>query len=58
LANTLKLDLNTIWQSLSKPDDLKSTALEDFFDFQFVSLPHKLYAHKQFIEEADLLKSQ
>jgi hypothetical protein len=48
LKNTLMQDLSRIWQSLSKPPALEKSSIEDYFDFAFVALPHKLLQPEKF----------
>jgi hypothetical protein len=48
LKNTLMQDLSRIWQSLSKPAALEKSSIEDYFDFAFVALPHKLLQPEKF----------
>lgn len=36
--------INTIWNEIYKHDDyLENTVLSDYFDFEFVHLPHMLF---------------
>ena len=51
LRNTLMQDLTRIWASLSKPPGLEKSRIEDYFDFAFSALPHKLYQPDQFGSE-------
>ncbi|KAI8815264.1 root hair defective 3 GTP-binding protein [Cladochytrium replicatum] len=48
LQNSLMTDLDKIWASLSKPDDKPNCNIFDFFDMQFIGLPHKVFAGEQF----------
>ena len=52
LQATLTADLNRIWKSLSKPQDLQDRQLSDYFDLAFTALPHKVLAADKF--EADV----
>ncbi|KAF9119381.1 Dynamin-like GTPase that mediates homotypic ER fusion [Mortierella sp. 14UC] len=54
LSNTLKADLERIWQGLSKPEGLEDCKISDYFDFMFTTLPHKLLQPEQF--EIEVLK--
>ncbi|KAF9903376.1 Dynamin-like GTPase that mediates homotypic ER fusion [Linnemannia zychae] len=54
LSNTLKADLERIWQGLSKPEGLEDCKISDYFDFMFTTLPHKLLQPEQF--ETEVLK--
>jgi protein SEY1 len=40
--------MNKIWESLSKPEDLKDVKLADYFDLSFTALPHKILATEKF----------
>lgn len=42
LAQTIEGDLNRIWASSSKPQNLVDCAISDFFDLHFDALPHKI----------------
>ena len=49
LAATLKADLEKIWDSLVKPDELKDRKLSDYFDLSFTALPHKTDAREKLL---------
>ncbi|KIX09710.1 protein SEY1 [Rhinocladiella mackenziei CBS 650.93] len=51
LRNTLMQDMARIWTSLSKPPGLEKSSIDDYFDFAFTALPHKLYQPEQFTAE-------
>ncbi|KAI0687887.1 protein SEY1 [Cytidiella melzeri] len=48
LEATLTADMQKIWDSLSKPDELKDRKLVDYFDLSFAALPHKILAADKF----------
>ena len=56
LRNTLMQDLTRIWASLSKPPGLENSRIEDYFDFAFSALPHKLYQPEKFVAEVNKMK--
>lgn len=56
LKNTLMADLNRIWDSLSKPQGLESSTIDLFFDFTFVTLPHKLLQPQEFDKQVAQLR--
>ncbi|PUU82843.1 RHD3/Sey1 [Tuber borchii] len=58
LSNTLMQDLNRIWSSLSKPPGLEDSKINDFFDFEFVALPHKILQPEKFVEETQKLRKR
>jgi hypothetical protein len=51
LKNTLIQDLSRIWSTLSKPPGLEKSKIEDYFDFGFVALPHKILQPEKFEQE-------
>ncbi|RDW88185.1 putative protein sey1 [Coleophoma cylindrospora] len=55
LRNTLIQDLSKIWSTLSKPKGLESSRIEDYFDFAFAALPHKILQPDKFLIEVGKL---
>jgi hypothetical protein len=51
LRNTVIQDLTNIWSSLSKPKGLEKSKIDDYFDFAFVALPHKILQPEKFVAE-------
>lgn len=51
LRDTLVQDLTRIWTSISKPQGLENSKIEDYFDFAFSALPHKVLQPEKFVEE-------
>ncbi|KAL7746285.1 Dynamin-like GTPase that mediates homotypic ER fusion [Sorochytrium milnesiophthora] len=58
LTDTLRKDMERIWASLSKPDGLEDAKIEEFFDFAFTALPHKILLPDKFEEEAEILSKK
>ena len=58
LSKTLIADLHRIWDSLSKPEGLESASIDDFFDFSFTSLPHKLLQPEEFDRQVSQLRTR
>ncbi|GAM25534.1 hypothetical protein SAMD00019534_087090 [Acytostelium subglobosum LB1] len=58
LRDTLLQDVTNVWTELSKPKDFVHSKATDFFDFEFTSLPHKVYCPEQFLEQAAQLKGR
>lgn len=50
LRQTLLSDLSRLWSSISKPSGLDNSRIEDYFDFAFVALPHKILQPDRFEE--------
>ena len=55
LRQTLLADLSRIWSTLSKPPGLERSKIEDYFDFAFVALPHKILQPEKFVSEVQKL---
>jgi hypothetical protein len=51
-------DLDRIWSSLSTPPGLEDSRINDFFDFEFVALPHKILQPEKFVEETQRLRKR
>ncbi|KAI0402139.1 RHD3/Sey1 [Xylaria palmicola] len=51
LRNTLIQDLTKIWSSIAKPQGLENARIEDYFDFAFAALPHKILQPEKFVDE-------
>jgi protein SEY1 len=51
LRNSLINNLTRIWSSISKPTGLEDSRIEDYFDFAFAALPHKLLQPELFEKE-------
>eukprot|EP00741_Cyanophora_paradoxa_P010917 tig00020553_g10554.t1 len=58
LEGILRKDLAAIWGNLSKPAGLESSTVDDFFDLDFVSLPHKVYEEEAFEKGIASLKKR
>ncbi|TFK26512.1 protein SEY1 [Coprinopsis marcescibilis] len=58
LQATLTADLNRIWDSLSKPSELKDRVLSDYFDMTFTTLPHKILVPEKFEQEVLSLRKR
>lgn len=55
LRNTLIQDLSRIWAGLNKPPGLEKSKIEDYFDFAFSALPHKILQPERFVSEVGKL---
>lgn len=47
--------MTKIWSSISKPQGLDNSRIEDYFDFAFAALPHKILQPERFISEVQNL---
>ncbi|KAF2878199.1 GTP-binding protein Sey1 [Massariosphaeria phaeospora] len=55
LQNTLSQDMSKLWASISKPSGLEDSRIEDYFDFAFAALPHKVLQPEKFEQEIERL---
>lgn len=51
-------DMSTIWEGIAKPEKFKNSKIGDFFDFGFLSLPHKVLVPERFETKAAALKER
>ena len=58
LQATLTADLGRIWDSLSKPTELKDLPLSHYFDLAFTALPHKILSADKFESEVQNLRKR
>ncbi|ORY84224.1 protein SEY1 [Protomyces lactucae-debilis] len=58
LANTIKADLSKMWDALAKPEGTEQTVISDYFDLQFVGLPHKVLMADEFAKQVALLRDR
>ena len=58
LRDTLIQDLTRIWSTISKPPGLENSKIDDYFDFGFAALPHKILQPDKFLEEVDKLSTR
>ena len=50
--------MQKIWETLSKPSELKDKQLSDYFDLSFSALPHKVLVPDKFEAEVQELKKR
>ncbi|KAF8124861.1 root hair defective 3 GTP-binding protein-domain-containing protein [Mycena galopus ATCC 62051] len=58
LAHTLLLDLDRVWESITKPEELMSKTLSEYFDFEFASLPNLHLDSGRYKSEVGLLRKR
>ena len=56
IENTLKNNINQIWREIKKPMNLNDKIPSDFFDFEFLLMPHKIFEPQKFNEEVTKLR--
>ncbi|KAL2259200.1 hypothetical protein VTK26DRAFT_7204 [Humicola hyalothermophila] len=55
LRDTLIQDLTRIWSTIAKPQGLENSKIDDYFDFAFAALPHKILQPDKFLAEVEKL---
>lgn len=50
--------MERIWSTLSKPKGLENSKIQDYFDFAFAALPHKILQPERFVEEVEKLSTR
>jgi hypothetical protein len=58
LARTLSLDLDRVWESITKPEELMNKTLSEYFDFGFESLPNLHLESDRYKSEVGLLRKR
>ncbi|KAH9971144.1 RHD3/Sey1 [Lactifluus volemus] len=58
LQSTLAADLQRIWDTLSKPAELKDRKLTDYFDLSFTALSHKILSAEKFESDIQMLRGR
>jgi len=58
LQATLIADLQRIWDTLLKPEELQDRKLTDYFDLSFTALPHKVLAADKFESDVRTLRGR
>ena len=51
-------DIHNIWDEIKIPDKYKGKKPEDFFTFEFITLPNKIYVPDKFDQEVAVLKER
>lgn len=57
LATTITLHLNSIWDSIEKPNQVRDQSVQSYFNLEFESLPH-LRDSEQYHSRVDSLRSR
>ena len=55
---TLREDMEKIWEHLVKPEQVRGKGLEDFFDLHFTSLPNFEEKEEEFNAETVTMRSK
>eukprot|EP00347_Sterkiella_histriomuscorum_P023862 403333128 len=55
---TIHKDVVKIWSEIYKPDQFKDSTANDFFEFEFAMIPHKIYQEPQFLEKCGELRDR
>jgi len=58
IKQDLSEDVKNIWQKIYKPQNLEDKKLEDFFDFEFILMPHMFCEKQKFNEQVEELRNR
>mmetsp|Transcript_15540 Transcript_15540/g.31438 ORF Transcript_15540/g.31438 Transcript_15540/m.31438 type:complete len:768 (-) Transcript_15540:73-2376(-) len=58
LKDILTADVEKIWDTITKPTQVELSSVTQFFDLDFVSLPHKVLRPEDFEREAMILRER
>jgi len=51
-------DINQIWSEIKKPEKFANSTPRNFFKFEFITLPHKVYCENEFDNEIGVLRQR
>jgi len=52
------VDLNKIWAEMKKPEKFANSTPTNFFKFEFITLPHKIFCPQDFDSEVGKLRER
>jgi len=58
LKAAISKDMTDIWKGLNKPDEFVNSKIEDFFEFQYTALSHKVLAAEEFNKGVENLRER
>jgi hypothetical protein len=58
IKGILEKDLATIWSEIYKPEKFANSTPQQFFEFEYSMLPHKIYQEDAFISKTSELKTR
>ncbi|KAF7729333.1 Dynamin-like GTPase that mediates homotypic ER fusion [Apophysomyces ossiformis] len=56
LKEILQTNFERIWNELPKPERLEGCKIQDYFDFTYTGLPHKIFVPEQFAQKVAQLR--
>ncbi len=51
-------DIFNIWKDIKKPEKFKDYSPDKFFEFEFITLPHKYYFEEKFVKEVTEIRKR
>ena len=51
-------DISALWNDIKKPENLKNSTPNEFFFFEFITLPHKIFEEAKFDDEIAVLRQR
>ena len=58
IKNMIDKDLQQIWSEIYKPEKYASSKPEDFFQFEFAMMPHKIFQPDDFLAKANEIRAR
>ena len=58
IIELLENNVRSIWGEIYKTEQFQDSSPHDFFDFEFVTMPHKLYQPKEFVDSGMALRER
>jgi hypothetical protein len=58
IKTILENDIRRIWSEIFKPEPLKDSKPEQFFQFEFAMMPHKIFEEQKFYDKAKELRNR
>ena len=51
-------DIDTLWADIKKPDQYLNSTPQNFFEFEFLTLPHKIYREEEFNNDVTKIRER
>lgn len=58
IKEIIDTDVNKIWSEMHKPEEYKDSNPQDFFQFEFCLMPHKILEKQKFADTAKSLRTR
>ena len=58
IRQIIDADISNIWNEIYKPEEYRNSKPNDFFDFEFCMLPHKIFEEEKFYQKCKELRDR